>query len=100
MDNLETYLAATVYKARGNESGDIVERFFKTIASTIFVHPEYLMDGPGPLIAVSVPHYEFYNSSFGIWIGQNNFSDGLCRPIRMHEVWRSLVLRKNKMEQL
>ena len=29
MDNLETYLATTVDKARGNASGAIVERFIK-----------------------------------------------------------------------
>ena len=48
MDNLETPLATTVYKARGNASGDIVERFIKPGSSTIFGHPEYSLDGPGP----------------------------------------------------
>ena len=56
MDNFETPLATTVDKARGNTSGDIVERFIKPRASSIFEHQLYLMDGPGPSIAVSVPY--------------------------------------------
>ena len=34
--------------ARGNSSGAIVESFIKRISSKIFVHPAYLIDGPGP----------------------------------------------------
>ena len=48
VDNLETLLATTVDKASGNTSGAIVERFIKTIASTIFGQPVYSLDGPGP----------------------------------------------------
>ena len=56
MDNLETLLATTVYKACGNVSGAIVERFIKPTASIRFVHPVYSLDGPGPLMLVSGPH--------------------------------------------
>ena len=73
MDNLEPLLATTVDKDRGNASGAIVERFIKPIASTIFGHPAYLLDGRGFLIAVSGPHEEFSNSDFSIWIGGNHF---------------------------
>ena len=43
---------------------------------------------------------EFYNSAFALWIGGNNFSGGLCRPNRMHEVWRELGLSQLRLEQL
>ena len=56
MDNLETSFATTVDNTRGNASGSIVERFIKPIESTIFVHPVYSIDGPGPSISVSGPH--------------------------------------------
>ena len=69
MDNLETSLATTADKARGNTSGSIVESFIKTRASTMFGNPIYSLDGPGPSMAVSGPHEEFSNSSFGICIG-------------------------------
>ena len=42
----------------------------------------------------------FFNSAFGIWIGGKNFSDGCCRPIRMHKVWRALGIRQYIVEQL
>ena len=61
MDNMETSLATTVYKARGNTSGDIVERFIKPRASTMFGNPVYLLYGPGPPIAVSDP-YEYFST--------------------------------------
>ena len=51
-------------------------------------------------MAVSRPHEEFFNSAFGIWIVVNHVSDGFCRPIRMHKVWRTLVLRQQRAEQL
>ena len=59
MDNLETYLAITVYKARGNTSGAILERLIKPRESEMFVHPVYSLDGPVTLILVSGPHEEF-----------------------------------------
>ena len=74
MDNLETSLASTVYKDIGNTSGAIVERFIKPRASTMFGNPVYSLDGPGPPIAVSGPHEEFFNSDFALWIGGNIFS--------------------------
>ena len=52
-------MATTVDKDCGNANGLIVDRFIKPIASTIFAHLTYFMDGPGPLIAVSVPHKVF-----------------------------------------
>ena len=76
MDNLETLLATKVDKACGNASGSIVKRLIKPRASTIFGHPEYCMDGPGPSIAVSGLHKEFFNSDFGTWIGGKHFLDG------------------------
>ena len=66
IDILETLLATTVDKSRGNTSGAIVERFIKPRVSTIFGHPEYFMDGTSPLIAVLGPHEEFFNSDFDI----------------------------------
>ena len=48
IDNLETFLTTTMYKACSNTSGDIVERFIKPIASTMFEHPVFFLDGPGP----------------------------------------------------
>ena len=69
MDNLEKSLATTVDKARGNTSGAIVEIFVKPRASTMFGHTVYSLDGPGPSMAVSGPHEEFFNSSFVICIG-------------------------------
>ena len=100
MDNLETSLDTTVDKARGNTSGAIVERFIKTRVSTIFGHPVYSLDGPGPSMVVSGPHEEFFNSAFGIWIGVKHFSDGCCGPISMHKVWRALGLKQLIVEQL
>ena len=69
VDNLEPLLAPIVYKACGNTSGFLVNRFIKTIASKIFVQLEYSLDVPGPLIAISGPHEEFFNSAFWVWIG-------------------------------
>ena len=100
MDNLETFLSTTVNKDRRKTSGAIVERFIKNRASTIFGNPVYFLYGTGMSIAVSVPHEEFFNSNFAIWIGGNTFSDGFFRPIRMHEVWRDLGLRKLRVEQI
>ena len=66
-----------MYKARSNASGTIMERFIKLRASTIYGHTVYFMDEPGPLIAVSGAHEEFFNSDFvGIWIGGKYFSYG------------------------
>ena len=88
-------LSATVYKYRGNASGSIMGRFIKPRASTIFFHPEYSLDGPGPSIVVSGPHEEFLDSVFVIWIGVKYFSGGSCRPIRIQELWRALGLRQH-----
>ena len=76
VDKLETSLATTVDKARGNASVTIEERFIKPIALTIFGHPVYSLDGKGPSITVSGPHEEFFNSAFALWIGGKHFSDG------------------------
>ena len=66
MDNLEILLAATLYKARGNTGGAILERFVKPRSSRIFFRMAYSLDGAGPLIELSGPHEEFFNSDFGI----------------------------------
>ena len=42
----------------------------------MFGHPVYYLDDPGPLIEISGPHEEFFNSSFGICVGGKYFSDG------------------------
>ena len=68
MYKLETSLATILYKACVNVGEAIGERLIKPIASIMFGHLEYFLDGPGPLIAVSGPHREFFNSAFGIWI--------------------------------
>ena len=73
MENLETSLDTTVYKAGGNTVGSIVERFMKPSESTMLGHPIYLMDGPGPPISISGTHYESFDSAFGIWIGVKRF---------------------------
>ena len=59
MDNMEISFLTKLDKARGNENGSILERFIESRASTIFVHPSYYMDGPGPSISVSGPHEDF-----------------------------------------
>ena len=100
MDNLETSLASTVEKARGNASGDIVASFIKSRASTILIHPEYYMDVPGPSIALSGPHNEFFRSDFGTWIGIKHVLYGICRPFSIHKVWRALGLSKHIVEHL
>ena len=87
-------------KSRGNQNGSIVERFIKPRASTIFVNMANSLDGPGPLIAVSVPHEEFFNSYFGIFIGGKRFLDGSYRPIRMHKVCTALGLSQNRVEHI
>ena len=56
MDKLYTALSSIVYKARDNASGAVLERFIKLISSTMFGNPEYYLDGPGPLIALSGLH--------------------------------------------
>ena len=66
MDNLETSLATTVDKARGNTSVSIVESFIKPRASTMFGHPVYLLYGPAPSIAVAGPREELFNSAFAL----------------------------------
>ena len=63
-------------------------------------HPEYYLDGTGPSIAVSGPHEEFFNSAFGICLGRKRFSDGCCRQIRMHKVWKDIGLRHHRVEQM
>ena len=77
-----------------------MERFVKPKESTIFRYPVYLMDGPGPSIAVLGPHEEFFNSAFWICICGKHSSHGFFRPITMHEVWRALGLRQLRLEQL
>ena len=86
-------------KACGNIVRYIVERFIKHIASTTFSLPVYSLDGPGPYIAISGPHEGFFNSVFGIWIGEEN-SDGCCITIGICEVWRALGLRQHRVEHM
>ena len=100
MHNLETSLTTTLNKDSGCSSGSIVESFIKPRASTISDHPVYSLDWPGPSMEVSGPHEEFFNIDFAIWIGGKTFSDGCCRPIRMHKVWRALGLIQNRVKQL
>ena len=100
MDNSETSLSTTVYKASGNTVREIVERFIKTRASTMFGKSVYLMYWPGTLNEISGLHDEFFNSALGIWIGGRHFSNGCCGPIRMHEVWRDLGISQHIVEQL
>ena len=100
MDTLETSLAATVHKDCGEMGGVSVEKLINNRASKIFGHKVYSLYGPGQLIAISEPHEEFFNSALRIWIGGENISDGCCRPIRIHKVWRYLALRQHKLKQL
>ena len=81
-------------------SGAILERFTKPRESTMFGNPVYLLDGPGPSISVSDPHEEFFNRDFALCIGWKHFSYGWCIPMRMHEVWKALLLRHIRVEQL
>ena len=66
----------------------------------MFGNPVYSLDGPGPSIAVSGLHEEFFNGDLGIWIGGKHSSEGFCIPIMMQEVGRALVLRQIRLEQL
>ena len=59
VNNPDTSLSTTVNKAHGNLNRAILERFIKPRSSSIFGHPVYSMDGPGPQIAVSVPYEDF-----------------------------------------
>ena len=56
MDKLEKSLVTIVDKACGKKGGAIMERLVKDRVSTMFDHPEYSMDGPGPSIAVPGSH--------------------------------------------
>ena len=76
-----------------------MDRFVKPRELTILGHPEYSLDGPVTLIAVSDPHAEFFNSTSGIWIG-GNFSDKIHRTIRMQKVWKDLGLMHNSVEYM
>ena len=51
----------------------------------MFGHPVYFLGGPGPSIAISGPHEEFFDSSFGIWIGGKYFLGELFIPIRIRK---------------
>ena len=52
-------MVITVDKASGDASGDIVKRFIKPRASTMFVHLVYYLDGLWSLIKISVPYEDF-----------------------------------------
>ena len=52
MDTLETLFSTKEDKAHGNTYEDIVERFIKLRASTIFGHLVYSLDGPGKSIVI------------------------------------------------
>ena len=49
-----------------------MDSFIKPTASTMFGHPLYLLDGPGLSIEISVPHEDFFISSFRMCIGEKN----------------------------
>ena len=87
MDNLETSLANTVDKSTGNTDEAIVGRFIKPIASTMFGYLVYSMNGPGPLIEISGPHAEFFNSDFGIWIGVKQIQMDATYKSRQMKHW-------------
>ena len=91
MDNLETFLATTVDKARGNTSVSIVESFIKPRASTIFGRLEYYLDVPGLSILVSDRHEDFHQLFWDL-DRQEMFFRGKLNTIRMHYVWRALRL--------
>ena len=59
MDNLEISLSPTLYKAHGNASEAILDRFVKPRTLKMFGHPVYSLDGSGPSIAISGPHEDF-----------------------------------------
>ena len=93
-------MAATVDKALGNTIGVIVDKFIKTRGSTIFGHPVYFLDRPGPSLIVSVPHEEFFITAFNLWIGGKNLLDEFCRPIMMHGVYRALGMIQFRVEHI
>ena len=95
MDNLETPFDTRVGKARGNTSGAIVERLIKLRASKTFGHSAYSLDEQRPPIVISGPH-----EHFSTVIGKKHFSDGCCIPIRLNKVWRDIVLRNHRVEQI
>ena len=66
----------------------------------MFRHPAYFLEVTGSSIVLSGPNEEFFNSDFDLWVGVNHFSDGCCRPIRMHKLWRALGLSQLRVEQL
>ena len=89
-----------MHKYIGNANISILQRFIKPRTSIIFGYLTYSPDRPVPSILVSGPHEDFSNSAFGICIGRTHFSDGRCRPISMHKVWRYLLLRHNIVEHV
>ena len=89
-----------MYKALGNESEDILERFIKSISLTVFLHMEYYIYGTGTLIALLGPHDKFFISDFGIWTSVKKNPDEICIPIRMQKVWRYLGIIHQRVEQL
>ena len=40
---------------------------------TMIIHTEYFLDGTGPPITVPGTHEEFFNITFGIWLGVKSF---------------------------
>ena len=52
----------------GNASEAIVDIFIEPRASNMFGYPECSPDGSGLSIPESIPHEEFSNSAFGIWL--------------------------------
>ena len=47
-----------------------MKRFINTRTSTMFGHPVYPLDGPGPSIVSSGPHENFFNSALALWIDE------------------------------
>ena len=84
--------------ACGNAGGENFGRFTKPIASTMFGHQVYLLDGTWSSVEVSAPHEEFFKSAFGICIGGKQFSDGCCTPNMMHAVCRSLGIEQHRVK--
>ena len=68
MEKLDILLSTPVGKTCGDESGTILEIFIKIRSSTTFFCAAYSLYGPGTSIASSVPHEEFLNGAFGVWV--------------------------------
>ena len=75
-DMLGLYVRVCIITMQLIEVNYALVRLIKPRSSKRFGHPEYSLDGPGPLIVASGTHEECLKSVFGIGVSGNYFLDG------------------------